>query len=53
MQHQKVVNDGLQENVDTLSGQLRELEKAYNDELSLHRATKSKLDKLVYCHKHL
>lgn len=45
MEHQKCVNDGLQENVDTLTGQLREVEKAYNDELNQHRSTKSKLEK--------
>lgn len=45
LEHQKCVNEGLQENVDTMAGQLRELEQAYNEEMSQHRDTKSKLEK--------
>ena len=48
LEHQKCVNDSLQENVDSLTGQLRELERAYNDEISQHRETKTKLDKYGY-----
>ena len=45
LDRQRCVNDELQENVDNLTGQLRELEQAYNDEMNGHRNTKSKLDK--------
>ncbi|XP_067928660.1 coiled-coil domain-containing protein 171-like isoform X2 [Watersipora subatra] len=45
LEHQKCVNEGLQENVDTLTGQLRDLEQAYNEEIVQHRESKAKLDK--------
>lgn len=45
LEHQRCVNDGLQENVDVLTGQLRELESSYNDEMIQHRNTRAKLDK--------